>query len=353
MLNSSRMLKRHIPTSLIISFFLVLPLTIFTFRTNFLLNIGMVSWTNSVFTETPPRKSIYWFQLLQEKNLDTVPYVIGDAYWRSGDEPTAIDIWKKNNVSNRLSGITKSLVESKDYSLASEILDKLEKLDTCMVSVWFLRAQIAEAHMMWEDALERYEKSTNFKVTDCDHFGHSDAFYHMGNIWQYHMEPANVEKAMDYYEQASNTNDFSDQMLATNSHYRLGQILFVRSSNILSAIDELDKALSIQPDHSWANLFLGRALYKQYGNFQLAEPYLQAGFRRDSGQNWQFSYFLAEIYAEEGYLLEAVTYSRKALSISPKNEHIQKQLFSLESKLETLHLQINPNKIEYGYLTFH
>jgi tetratricopeptide (TPR) repeat protein len=190
---------------------------------------------------------------------------------------------------------------------------------------WYYVGLAREEQKRWRQALDAYRKATGI-----DHFHQvhlSNPYYRAARIYQWELRE--LEKALSAYEAAIDADDFSKIWQAADSHYKRGEILWWMDSTPSKYIAEYEEAIRINPNHVWANIKLGTAYYRDYGNVKLAEDTIQQALELSPDHKWAY-FRLGEIYQQEGRIEESIAAYEQALKIDPNFERARTRLTDLD-----------------------
>jgi len=156
----------------------------------------------------------------------------------------------------------------------------------------------------------------------------SSPYYRMGVIYQWRLEPRQLDAALAAYESAIETDDFSANWEAADCHYKRGEILLWKGADPDEYIREFQQAIELNPRHDWAHIRLGFAYYARDRDAVRAETEIRQAIALSPRNKWAY-YHLGEVYRQEGRTNEARAMYEKALEIDPEFEAAQKRLESL------------------------
>ncbi|MEM7125475.1 MAG: hypothetical protein AAF702_04060 [Chloroflexota bacterium] len=323
-------MRQHVTTGLwILIFCTPFVLGIFHSKNILLLNLGLVRWQHSELAEGDPELAISALSRTQAgKGIRT--WALGNAYWQSKEYQAAQKIWDPVADGQHMIQLANYFFQRQDEQQAVDWLMRAEVSDFCLADVWFTRGQYAASSKNWTQALKNYEEALKFPITSCDHHGHSDVLYHMALLWQHSIEHPDLEAAIELYRKSITRDDFANKHDKANALYKLGQILYVRGAeNDAEVIAMLEQSLALRPKHSWANLVLGRAVYRHTEDFHKAEEFLSRGLAMNN-TNWRFHFYLAELYDAEGLIDQATEHYQQTLLLAPENLQAQQRLERLQ-----------------------
>ena len=291
---------------------------IFRSKDALLLNLGLARWQHSVLAAGDPELAISALVQAQvEREVRT--WALGNAYWQNREYRAAQQVWDSVADGQHMIQLANYFFQRQDEQRVTDWLIRAENSNFCLADVWFTRGQHEVSSKNWVKALKSYKEALKFPVTPCDYHGHSDALYHMALLWQHSIEQPDLDAAIELYRKAIARDDFASKHDKANALYKLGQILYVRGAeNDAEVIVMLEQSLALRPKHSWANLVLGRAIYRHTGDFHKAKKILSSGLDMNR-TNWRFHFYLAELYDAEGLIDHAVEHYQQTLLLVPEN----------------------------------
>jgi tetratricopeptide (TPR) repeat protein len=120
-------------------------------------------------------------------------------------------------------------------------------------------------------------------------------------------------------------DQFNSGLEEADSHYKVGEILIEQGHDPQSAIARLREALLLNPEHYWARLRLGQALYAAYSDVAQAEDTIEralAIWPNDISRKWPYR-FLGDIYRTAAMTEQALNAYQTARKIDPSDETIE------------------------------
>ncbi len=178
-----------------------------------------------------------------------------------------------------------------------------------------------------EQALNAYERAG-----EIGHFQYvfsSMPSYRIGMIYQLDVRPRRLHAAVAAYEKALDQGQFDTRETLADSHFRLGQTLYWRRTQLDRSIIHLKKAIHLDAEHAQAYMMLGRVYYEQGRDFQIAEENLRKSIDLTPHNKWAY-YHLAVVYKQEGLLNKSIQTCQEALDIDPKFDQAQELLNKLK-----------------------
>lgn len=297
-------------------------------------NLGLITWNKVVFDAIETEQALTLIEQFPTTENIRRRQVDGTLYWISTKPEKAISIVAKDKIAEQLLRVADLYISTHEFSRAEKWLKYTETTEQCQSTVWYQRGKSAEAQHQWNAAISAYQQAVKHPLSACDWYGHSDAFYRIGHIYQQYVIEGTSNLVVDAYSQATHIGDFNSTVYAVDSYFQLGLFLFRKGPDTdEQAVAALTKALHLQPDHKWALLTLGRSLYRYTGNFDESLALIQRAYHEDETSNWLFPFYLAELYNTEKRYEEAVHYYRVALEASPGNTTINERIQTLPETL--------------------
>ncbi|MEM4655255.1 MAG: tetratricopeptide repeat protein [Thermosphaera sp.] len=192
---------------------------------------------------------------------------------------------------------------------------------------WYYAGLAYEGMKRWEEALAAYEKAITLSSLVSVHL--SSLYYRIGVVYQWGLNPRQLDAALRAYETAIALNDFKDNLEASDCHYKRGEVLRWMKGDPNEYIAEFELAIKLNPRHVFAHIFLGVAYYTRDKNVDIAEAEIKRAIQLSPQSKWAY-YFLGEIYRLEGRVAEARMMYEKALELDPQFEVAQKGLQALK-----------------------
>lgn len=183
----------------------------------------------------------------------------------------------------------------------------------------------------WDAAIAAYERAGDAPSSPAA--GRSAAYYRAGFAFHWRFAPPRLDEALAAYDAALALDDFADARDAADAHHQRGEI-YGRQGDVQSAIAEYRQAIALDPDHAWAHLRLGAALYQLDGAMSPAESEMLqalALWPDDPSRKWPYR-FLADLYRQAGRVEEAIAAYRQVVRIDAQDEWAQAMLRELEQK---------------------
>ncbi|MEM1589198.1 MAG: tetratricopeptide repeat protein, partial [Candidatus Bathyarchaeia archaeon] len=208
--------------------------------------------------------------------------------------------------------------KAKRYEEALRWYGRATWMEPGLADPWYYAGLAYEGMERWKEALTVYERAIAMGLFVGVHL--SSPYYRMGVIYQWRLEPRQVDAALAAYETAITLNDFNDDWEASDAHHKRGEI-FLWLNDAEEAIHELKMALDLDTHHPHTHILLGIAYYIQ-NNIAMAQIELQEAMRLEPHNPWA-PFHLGDIYFQEGNLEEACLMYVKALKIAPDFEIAQ------------------------------
>lgn len=179
---------------------------------------------------------------------------------------------------------------------------------------WYRLGLGYEEQQRWQEALIAYERAGTSKRSE--EMGRSSPYYRRGVVYQWRLESTQSAEALAAYDIALELDDFASQAQAADCHFNRGEVLTWLKAEPAEYMAEFQKAIELYPEHLWAHLHLGIALYQTEHDVEKAERMFRRAseIKPDSATAW---YQLGELYRNEGRVDEAIEMYRTALEIDP------------------------------------
>ena len=201
---------------------------------------------------------------------------------------------------------------------------------------WYYVGLLYQDRRQWEKALGAYNRA--MQSTYFVNVGKSDVYLRLGEIYQWAENYQDLDKALCMYDSAVKLDSFTSDALKAEAFYKRGEIHGWQGRDPRESIAEYRQALSLLPNHRWAHLRLGYALYSAYEDVSLAEVEVgQAIAQWSNGvsKKWPYRY-LGDIYRDAGLIEDAVAAYKRALEFDPSDKGIREDLNALlENKCVT------------------
>jgi tetratricopeptide (TPR) repeat protein len=191
---------------------------------------------------------------------------------------------------------------------------------------WYYAGLVYEAQEQWSQALDAYRRAT--EIGRFQYAPDSSPYYHLGALYQWHVEPPQLEQALAAYERAIQDAQFASAWEEADCHYKRGEVLSWQQAEPGEYIAEFRQAVAIDPAHAWAHIRLGLALYARDRDTEAAQDLLLQAIELAPQNKWAY-YYLGEVYRQEGHLDEAKQMYKAALALDPGFETAQAWLAAL------------------------
>jgi tetratricopeptide (TPR) repeat protein len=197
----------------------------------------------------------------------------------------------------------------------------------------FYIGSIRQDEQQWVLALQAYDDA--LRLGRFRDIGASDVYLQRGLIYQLSTEFKDLDAAVQMYDQALNMNQFSTDGLKAEVYYRRGETYGWQNSELEKRLESYRQAVMLNPDHYWARLRLGYALYWTHGELASAEAAILQAVERwpadDVNKKWAYLY-LGNIYRDADLTDEAIIAYEEALRFDPEDTQLQATLNMLKGK---------------------
>ncbi len=208
---------------------------------------------------------------------------------------------------------------------ADEWWTALDDCQRCLATVWFERGMNAQGAGDSEAALSAYERAAARPAKACDTVGDSDALYQYASLIAELQQDDWQTAALANFQEAIVRNDFTDYEEYVDSRYQVGRLLFLQRRDADAAQVLLD-LLQERPEHSWANMLLGRIYARSEDQRNLAREYLTRAVETSADSVWRPMYYLGLYELDNGNAADAITWLEKALDQNPDDSRIREAL---------------------------
>ena len=219
--------------------------------------------------------------------------------------------------------------QAERYEEAMEWYERAAKVEPGLGDPWYYMGLAYEGLEEWEAALESYERAIGMGSFTLVH--RSSPQYRLGVIYQWRLDPRQADAALAAYEAAIAADDFSADWEAADCHYQRGEIWGWMGRDPRESLSEYQQAVILNPEHHWAHLRLGYALFQAYGDIAGAEAEIKqaiAMWPDDQHQKWPYR-VLGDIYQEVGMIDQAIAAYQEVLRLDPSDEQVQDILITL------------------------
>jgi len=253
---------------------------------------------------------------------------LGFALEAQGEEEEAVIAWRTvGDMAQEFIQWGEQARSAGQYQEALEHYERAWVVSPDLADPWYYTGLAYEEMAQWEQALAAYDRALQGSASV--DVGQSSIYYRKGVIYQWRLEPRQVEKALAAYEAAIESDDFNSNREAADCHYRRGEILRWMGTDSAEYIAEYRQATDLDPGHAPAHIYLGVAYYALDGDVAAAEAEIRQALALGTHGQWAY-YQLGEIYRQEGKTIEAIAMYERALEIDPSLEVAQKRLQSLD-----------------------
>lgn len=194
---------------------------------------------------------------------------------------------------------------------------------------WYYTGLAYEGLNQWEQAIEAYRRALDLRAFE--YAGRSSPYYRLGWIHQRELDSPQLDKALAAYNAAIALGDFATDTEAAGAYHSRGAIYDRQGRDPLDSVREYRQALALSPQHKWARLRLGQALYRKHGNVSLAEQEIEQALTLwpdIKSRKWPYR-FLGDIYRDAGLVEKAVAAYQEALRVDPNDQQVQRVLNEL------------------------
>jgi tetratricopeptide (TPR) repeat protein len=224
--------------------------------------------------------------------------------------------------------------EAEQYDSALTWYEWATRLDPDLGDPWYYVGLLYEDQERWDEALDAYERAIASDRLGQVH--QSSPHYRIGVIYQWRLDPQQVDAASDSYALALHADDFENEHQAADCHYRYGEVLRWSRASPDVYITQFRRAVEITPRHASAYILLGVSIYERDGDIDSAERYLSTALEIDPRNKWAY-YYLGDVYHQDGRGDQAKQMYKEALAIDPKFEPARKQLLALDGENKSHH----------------
>lgn len=197
------------------------------------------------------------------------------------------------------------------------------QVDPDLGDPWYYIGLLYEDQERWEEALAAYERASALNHLVQVH--QSSPYDRSGIIYQRRLEEPQLEKALAAYDAALEADDFDAPWEAGNCQYRRGEVLRQQGAGPDEYIAAFQRAIELNPMHTWAHAQLGLAIYERDRDLTRSEAELLKALELDADNKW-FLYYLGEIYVAERDLTRASSMYELALRIDPGFQQAKERL---------------------------
>lgn len=308
--------------------------------------INKTQWTLQWLPDEP----ILWYRLAQlyktrgqseqeiaaltrAVRLDSENLIIGRdlaiAFEAAGQFDKARQQWQSIGVDETsFIEFGRQLLVAGDIAQAKMWFDRASQLNVELGDSDYYRGLVAQEEHNLDQALHYYELALTASAFSS--VGRSDVLTRLALLYQYSLHVSQPERAFEHFNAAIADNSFTINLLAATAYYERGTY-FERGEQFADAIAAYEAALALRPNHNWAQLRLGRAIYMAHDDLARAETTIQQAIAIwPQGNDLRFAYiFLGDIYRDAGRIDQAIIAYEKALQLDPNNQDVQQMLAEL------------------------
>jgi tetratricopeptide (TPR) repeat protein len=215
--------------------------------------------------------------------------------------------------------------QAKQYETALNWYEWAERLSPGKGDVWYYRGLLYEDQQRWTDALDAYERTIESGYVRW--VPYSSPLYRAGTIYQRRLDVPQLDAAVAAWKKATAEDFFFSRDEAADCHYKLGNALRELGAPVEDVVAAFERAVELDPDHTWAHIQLGVSLYASTGDVDRVEELFHRAAELAPKNKWVY-YYWGDIYRQEGRPEASQMYQR-ALDIDPAFERAQQRLQSL------------------------
>jgi len=219
--------------------------------------------------------------------------------------------------------------QAEQFDEALAWYERAMRLEPDLGDPWYYAGLLYEAQEQWLEALEAYERA--IALDRFRQVGRSSPHYRSGIIHRWRVDPRQPGDALAAHEAALAADDFNSSAEAADCHYQRGEVLRWQKADPSEYVAEFQRAIELNPGHSWAHVLLGVTLYERDQDAAMAAAELLEALEL-APQNKLAYYQLGEIYRQERRTDEAAAMYKQALEIDPGFEAAQERLAALRNK---------------------
>ena len=255
---------------------------------------------------------------------------LGFALAAQGRDDEAIAAWQAAE------GIAEEFIQrgeqarsAKNYEEALVWYERATMVEPRSGDPWYYAGLMHETLEQWEQGLKAYEQAV--KAGGFELVGQSSPYYRLGRLHHRRLAPTQLDKALAAYDAAFALDSFSTDLEAADTHYGRGVIYDRQGRDPRDSIREYQQAVALDPEHKWAHLKLGYALYQEYEDISLAEQEIEqalALWRNNKSRKWPYR-LLGDIYRDAGLIEKAMVAYQEALRLDASDKRVQKALSDL------------------------
>ena len=256
---------------------------------------------------------------------------LGFALAGQGQEKAAITAWRTAQATTT-EFIWRGDIEraAQHFAKALEWYQRAVAIQPELSDGWYYTGLAFQGLGEWTSAQHAYERAIRIGVFD--QISRSSLYYRLGVIYQQYLQPPLLNKALNAYSTAFELNDFMLESEAADCHYKRGAIYETQGLDRMLAQHEYEIAVLLNPKHEWAHLRLGVIRYRIDKNLLSAKQEIERALQlwpADTSRKWPYRY-LGDLYSDAGMTVQAVAAYREALGWDPRDPQIKASLSKLE-----------------------
>lgn len=299
-------------------------------------NMGLLGLSQAlIHDENPKLPSLFLPEMALEKSLlitktHSAWRALGFVSMLQGEESKAISDWQNaGDMGGELIRWGHCARVGHCYGQELEWYYRASKVETGLGDAWYYMALVYYGQQRWGEALQSL--TTALQAEYLLEVGISDVYLLQGAILQSAPDFQNIDQALQAIDMALQLDAFRSDALKSEAFHKRGFIYEQQGVDLQDAISEYRKALDLQPDHRWARLRLGHALYFAYGDAEQAEKEIKRAIMLggdDLFLKWAYRY-LGDLYRYENRFPEAVTAYQEAMKFGEADEELSQLLDDL------------------------
>jgi superkiller protein 3 len=258
---------------------------------------------------------------------------LGFAYLAAGDPTAAAEAWQAAGLSAwEFIEVGDSMAQAQQQAGAIVWYNRALVIQPGLADAWYALGLAYQQQEQWSDAINAYTAALEAETWQNVQPG--DVYYRLGQIYQNAAASQDLEKALEMYAAALDSDAFSSETIRADVHYKRGEIYFWLGRRPSESMAEYRQAIALDPEHYWAHLRLGQALYQTYQDVDRAVVELQLAidcWPSGPSQKWPYR-ILGDIYQEAGMTTEAIAAYQEALRFDPQDEQVADKLAALSGK---------------------
>ena len=256
---------------------------------------------------------------------------LGLAWVRQGQEENAYPLWQQvPSLATQFALYGEQARQQGQYEDAYHWFEHAYQLQPTSGRYGYLTARMLTRLGAWEQAEAVYLKVIS--LDDFTEIDFSTISYHLGLLYQWQATPARMDEAETAYLEALEHHSFARIEDKADTYYRLGEIYEAEDRLWTDVLVWYEQAITLNPQHYWAQLRWGYALYRLSPDSEQGEQAIQKAlvlWPEEPSRQWPYR-FLGQIYQEQGRFEEAMTAYQAAARLAPDDEMIQQALDGLQ-----------------------